>query len=227
MQKISFIYLGAISLLALYCILSCKKKYPKDRFYLKKVTIRVVDYLGKDSMGCAIIDSYLNERKNDSCGIAVRFYKRFYSDSTNGTYIVIGYQSKGFYGTEEKIHKISLQTLFDQNSIDSFLVGNENFSFVNIEKAVNTSHTIESYPCGTNSCSCLGTEVFSSLTDFKRNYNSNSKKTWKGLLGSEVYFWMPKAEFKKLLADTHSTKIELRIEMEDGRALGANTEVKN
>lgn len=186
------------------CLYSCEERhFIKNKYYIEKASIRFVDYLGKDSRGCALISDFSPEAQNEYCGIALKLDKHFYSDSTIISSTKPANWGRGASGTEELIDSINIRLKNEQFELDitRLLEGSVDKNYIHPDSIVNSSAWSDrKFPCAPEpfGCSCVKTLLFDDINDLVNSYNSDDagidpNKITKGeALHAELFFWMQK-----------------------------------
>src|SRR5215204_5520239 len=73
-------YVWVLTFLLLGLIYSCSTEPHPNCYYIDRINVRLVDYLGEDTFKQSIVEPFKWDRTNDLTGISVEFIQVFYAD---------------------------------------------------------------------------------------------------------------------------------------------------
>ncbi len=197
-----------ISLIALF-LQSC---YQDNHYSVSDASMRLVDYIGRDSCNCSIVKDFSLDRNNELCALGITFQKEFYSDKTKlGASL-----PKGTKGAEISLRSIQFseynESLMSSFYGDSSLSQSSFLSYSQLPNNVTLSQN------SSMDCACLNSNFFVSLSHLMESYNRNDKSVVGEInLTQEFYFWIPKKRLLSTLAK--SEKLELAFVFSDGSTI--------
>jgi hypothetical protein len=172
MKKLVYV----LTFLLLGLILSCStstKQHP-NRYYVDRINVRLIDYLGEDTLLPGDMSKPFNwNSNNDLAGISVEFIQVFYAD-TNAKY------ARRYSGTIEPGQAGS------KDSISKFLIA-----------AIDTTGNSIILNDQVSPAKTYNSMTYTSIDDFVHEFNTNGSRTTGIKLRYPVIFLISKDQLKK------------------------------
>jgi len=214
-------YFKEICISLLVLMFSCDIKYYNNRYKITDVSIRLLEWKGKDNNNCTIVSEVDTLSATSKLALAIKFRKEYYSDSSFIPLSAMG--KEGMQGSIQKMKSLSFIAILGNRqkiNLTNYLKGEVENNYLTKSNEFQVVHFDTPY----NLRDCVYTELFSNTDSLVSVFNLNNTSI---LLDNEIIFWLSEESVKNLAKVKNLDKLVFKIEFETRKTVSDSLVIVN